>query len=228
MSREADRWFVAVTVEQEISDPVPVQGESVGVDVGLNSFAVLSDGTKHDAPKPLAKYLKKLRRLSKQHSRKLKGSKNRQKSAMRLARLHRRIKNVRKDYLHKLSTSLAKTKREIVIEDLCVKGLARTPLARSVNDAGWGEFRRMLEYKTKWYGSHLTVAPRYFPSSKTCSACGHVQEKMSLSVREWTCPECGAYHDRDMNAALNLLRLSTGSSPGIHACGDSSAGALQG
>ena len=143
-------------------------------------------------------------------------------------RLHRRIKDVRKDYLHKLSTSLAKTKREIVIEDLCVKGLARTRLARSVNDVGWGEFRRMLEYKTKWYGSHLTVAPRYFPSSKTCSACGHVQEKMSLSVREWTCPECGAYHDRDMNAALNLLRLSTGSSPGIHACGDSSAGALQG
>lgn len=213
VSREADRWFLSLTVEAEIPDPVPVDGPACGIDVGLNLFAtiVTEDGVveKVEAPKPLQRYLRILRRRQRQHSRKQKGSHNRKKSALRVARLHRRIRNIRLDFLHKLSTHLAKTKRVIVVEDLRVTGLLRNDrLARHIADAGWGEFRRMLEYKTQWYGSSLIVANRYFPSSKTCSACGHGMDKMPLHIREWTCPACGMDHDRDVNAARNLLALA--------------------
>lgn len=226
VSREADRWYVSLAVEQEIPDPHPPVGKPVGVDVGLSAFAVLSTGEKIHAPKPLDRHLRRLKRLSRQHSRKRKGFRNRQKSALRLARLHRRIRNIRRDFLHKLSTRLAKTKPEIVVEDLHVRGMVRNRhLARHITDAGWGEFRRMLGYKCQWYGSRLTVAPRFCPSSKTCSACGRIQEKMPLHIRNWTCPECDAHHDRDLNAAINLLTFSTASSAGIHACGESSGGA---
>lgn len=210
VSREADRWFVSLAVEQEIADPAPVQGEAVGIDVGLNAFAALSTGEKILAPKPLARSLKRLRRLSRQLSRKQKGSRNRKKAALCLARLHRRVRNTRQDFLHKLSTRFAKTKRAIVMEDLHVRGMVRNRhLARSIADTGWGEFRRMLAYKCPWYGSRLVIAPRFFPSSKTCSACGVIQEAMPLQIREWNCPVCGAAHDRDVNAAKNLLALTS-------------------
>ncbi len=233
VSREVDRWYVSLAVEMEIPDPAPVAGPVAGIDVGLVHFATLVAGEevqKIAAPRPLERYLRTLRRRQRKQSRKRKGSKNRKKSAVRLARLHRRIKNIRQDFLHRLSTHLAKTKRVIVVEDLNVSGMLRNRrLARHITDSGWSAFRRMLEYKCVWYGSSLQVANRFYPSSKTCSACGHVLEKLSLHIREWACPGCGAHHDRDVNAARNLAALtacrsSTASSAGIYARGDGGSG----
>jgi transposase, IS605 OrfB family, central region len=150
---------------------------------------------------------------------------------MALARLHRRVKNLRRDVLHKQTTWLARTKPVIVVEDLSVRGLSRSWLSRSVADVGWGTFLRMLEYKTKWYGATLIVAPRSFPSTRLCSRCGHLHGKMPLSQRVFRCEACGLEMDRDLNAALNLkayglahLTGPTGSSPGSNACGDPSGG----
>jgi putative transposase len=230
--READRWYVSLTAERERPDPAPILGSVVGVDLGLHSFAAISDGVAEKAvkaPKPLGRCLRQLRRRSRMHNLKTRGSANRRRSALRLARLHRRIRNTRADFLHKLSTSLAKSKSVVVLEDLNVSGMMRNAhLARHIADAGWGAFRRMLEYKSRWYGSRVVVAPRFFASSKTCSECGHVLKSLELSVRKWVCPACGIEHDRDGNAARNLVawyRRSTGSSPGSDACGEPSGGA---
>ena len=208
-SRIADHWFVSLTVIKEIKDLSPVVGPRVGIDLGLNSFATIasSDGTvvHVQAPKPLKTNLHKLQRLSRQHSRKQPGSNNRKKSALRLARLHYHIANIRKDFLHKLTTSLAKTKSEIVIEDLFVSNMLRNRrLARSISDVGWSEFRRQLKYKTVWYGSKLTVRDRFFPSSQLCCKCGH-QQKMPLSERVFSCQSCGNKIDRDDNSSINIL-----------------------
>jgi putative transposase len=228
VSREADRWYVSILSEENIPDPEPIQGDPVGIDVGLTCFAAFSDGSKVFSPKPLQKNLKSLKRLSKQHSRKIRGSNNRKKSALKLSRMHRKIRNIRKDFLHKESTRLAKTKPVIVLEDLDIKGMLKTnKLSRQISDAGWSEFRQMIAYKTKWYGSRLIIAPRFYPSSKTCSTCQAYVAKLPLQVREWKCTSCLEIHDRDINAAKNLLRLNTGSSPEIYACGDSSGGASQ-
>ena len=209
----------------EVTDPKPVQGDPVGIDMGLSCFATLSCGQKVIAPKPLDKSLRRLKRASKKHSRKMIGSKNRKKSAIKLARLHRKNRNIRLDFLHKQTTILAKTKPVIVLEDLDVKGmLTNNRLSRHISDAGWREFRCMLEYKTKWYGSQLIIAPRFYPSSKTCSSCGTIAQELPLAIRQWECSKCQSIHDRDLNAAKNLLAYSTGSSPGIHACGDTSDG----
>ena len=229
VSREADRWYVALTVERERPEPRPVQGPAVGVDLGLSCFAVLSDGTIEKAPKPFEALLKNLKRRSRRHARKLKGSSNRRKSALRLARLHRRIRNIRKDFLHKLTTRLAKTKSAIVVEDLCVRGMVRNRhLSRSISDAGWAEFRRMLEYKTRWYGSTLVVAPRAYLSTRRCSVCGQVGPRVPLDVRVFHCSACAFECDRDLNAAKNLEALNTASSAGIYARGDSSVGGTVG
>lgn len=226
VGREADRWYVSLTIEKEIPVPMPVKGEIIGVDVGLKQFATLSNEEKITAPKPLEKKLKRLKRLSKQHSRKIKGSKNRKKSALKLACQHRKIRNIRKDFLHKCSTELAKTKSVIIVEDLDIKGMLQGPyhLNKSIHDVGWGEFKRMLDYKTKWYGSTLVVAPRYYPSSKKCSHCDFLNKEMPLSIRDWQCTSCHTLHDRDVNAAKNLKNYYTESSSGIYACGDSSGG----
>lgn len=224
VSREADRWFVSFNVEGEVPDPVPVDGPAVGVDLGLTDFAVLSDGTRLQAPKPLGRMLRKLRRESRRLSRKQKGSNNRRKQAFRVARLHYRIRCRRRDFLHKASTSLTKTKRAFVVENLALANLVQNGrLARPIGDVGWGEFRRMLAYKCAWYGSRLVVAPRFYPSTRMCGSCGHVILELPLSERSWTCPECRSEHDRDLNAARNLGQLSmtpTASSAGSHACGD--------
>jgi putative transposase len=231
ISREADRFYVSLTCEVERPDPKPKEVRSeddvVGVDLGLSSFAVLSDGTRIEAPKPLAKRLRLLKRRSKHLSRKQKGSNNSKKAALRLARLHQKIKNLRRDFLHKLTTWLARTKPVIVVEDLSVRGLSRGWLSRSVADVGWGTFLRMLEYKAKWHGATLIVAPRSFPSTRLCSRCGHLHGKMPLSQRVFRCVACGLEIDRDLNAALNLrayglahLTGPTASSAGSHACGD--------
>jgi putative transposase len=235
ISREADRWYVSLTCEVERPDPKPKEvrseGDVEGVDLGLFSFATLSDGTRIEAPKPLAKRLRLLKRRSKQLSRKQKGSNNSKKAALRLARLHCKVKNIRRDFLHKLTTWLARTKPVIVVEDLNVRGLSRNWLSRSVADVGWGTFLRMLEYKAKWYGATLIVVPRSFPSTRLCSRCGHLHGKMPLSQRVFRCGACGLEMDRDLNAALNLrayglahLTGPTASSAGSHACGDPSGG----
>jgi len=235
VSREADRFYVSLTCEVERPDPKPKEVRSeddvVGIDLGLSSFATLSDGPPIDAPKPLAKKLKLLKRRSKQLSRKEKGSNSSKKAALAMARLHRKVKNLRRDFLHKLTTWLARTKPAIVVEDLNVRGLSRGPLSRSVADVGWGTFLRMLEYKAKWYGATLIVAPRSFPSSRLCSRCGHLHGKMPLSQRVFRCEACDLEMDRDLNAALNLKKYGlahltgpTASSAGSHACGDPSGG----
>lgn len=208
VSRTADRWFVSIATEQEISEQI-VNGPIVGVDLGISTFATLSDGNKIDSPNPLKNSLAKLRRANKSHARKQKGSQNRRKSAVKLARIHARVANVRKDFLHKLTTQLTKTKSIIVVEDLFVKGMQQNKyLARAISDQGFGEFRRQLSYKSVWCGSKLIVANRWFASSKTCSNCNYKLDKLELSVRSWICPSCGVVHDRDLNAAKNLENLA--------------------
>jgi len=233
VSREADRWFVSLAVEYERPEPQPIQGAIVGIDLGINNFATIWDGKeakKEESPKPLAKMLKKLKRVDRQHSRKKKGSQNSKKAALRQAQLHRKIRNTRKDFLAKLTSSLAKTKPVIIIEDLAVANMLRNHcLARSIADCGWGEFRRMLEYKCKWYGSRLIVIGRFEPTSKMCHVCGAVNKDLDLSDRTWVCPSCGAMLDRDENAAINIRQLGleilyTESSSGINACGEGSSG----
>ena len=217
---QAGRWFVSIQVEEEIVVPEN-QGPAVGLDLGLKSFVAGSDGLTLEAPKPLLHSLKRLRILSRRHSRKEKGSTNRKKSALRLAKLHYRIGCQRKDFLHKATSDLAKNKSVIVVEDLNVSGMVKNRhLSRSISDAGWSEFVRQLEYKASWYGSTVTKADRFFPSTKTCSGCGTVKDEMPLSERTYHCDRCGLILDRDVNASRNLLSLSTGSSSGFEACGD--------
>jgi len=228
VSREADRWFVAFAVERKRGEYIrTLQETAMGVDVGINSFCVLSDGTKIESPKPLEHSLKLLKRRSKQHSRKKIGSANRKKSALKLARLHRKIRNRRSDFLHKVSTMLAKTKSAVAVEDLNVKGMVKNRhLSLRISDAGWSEFLRHLDYKTKWYGSSLVKAPKFYPSSKMCSSCKTIKENFKLSDRIFRCDKCGLVIDRDVNAAINLKYLATGSSPGSYACRDTSGGGI--
>jgi putative transposase len=182
VSRTADRWFVSINTIEDLPAPVPIVGPVVGVDLGIKIFATFSDGIKVESPKPLKNALTKLKLTQRRHSRKQKGSNNRKKAALKVAKIHARVANIRKDFLHKITTKLAKTKSVIVIEDLKVNGMVKNrSLARSISDAGWGEFRRQLEYKTVWYGSKLVVADRWFPSSKTCSDCGY-------ELPSWTSP----------------------------------------
>ena len=225
VSREADRWYVSLAVEVERDDPQPLEGPVVGIDLGLKCFAVLSDGTAMEAPRPLAKALRRLRHRQRLHSRKRRGSRNRHKSASGLGRLHRRIHDQRADFLHKTTTVLAKTKSVIVVEDLSVHGMIRhRHLSRSIADAGWSAFRRMLEYKTRWYGSRVIVAPRFYPSTKTCSACGHVKAAMPLGERVFPCGACGLGIGRDLNAARNLAAVAGSSPETQNACGADGSG----
>jgi len=219
VTRDADRWFVSFTVEQASVDPQPPTGRAVGVDLGVSRMATLSDGRVFDSPRPLQSRLRKLRGLAKELHRRNKGSNNRKKSADKLAKAYWRIGNIRRDALHKATTQLAKSHGEIVLEDLNVQGMVRNRhLARAISDVGLGEFRRQLEYKCRWYGSRLTVAPRFYPSTKRCSSCGHVKDEMPLSIRVYECEHCGLVLDRDLNAALNLVAVS--STETLNACGD--------
>ncbi len=217
--RRANRWFVSVAVEETIKDTKPIVGSAVGVDLGIKTLATLSDRTTFSNPRALRSRIKKLRKLSMSLSRKQKGSKNREKVKLRLARMHLRIFNVRQDTLHKLTTYLAKSHSKIVIEDLLVSGMMKNRrLARVIADVGFYEFRRQLEYKCGWYGSELVVVSRTFPSSKMCSCCGHRKKELSLSEREYECEQCGLVIDRDLNAALNLVAVSLPET--LNACGE--------
>ncbi|OGS50652.1 MAG: hypothetical protein A3K65_08960 [Euryarchaeota archaeon RBG_16_68_12] len=207
VSERAGRWFVSVNVVMQREKPKPISGPVVGVDRGLRSLAVVSDGIIVENPRALHRHERKLKRLQRAVSRKVKGSTNRRDAARALARLHLKISNVRKDALHKATTKLARTKSVIVVEDLGVRGMmANHRLAKSIADAGWGEFFRQLEYKTAWYGSRLVVADRFFPSTKMCSQCGNVKETISQIERMYSCERCGMVMDRDLNAAINISR----------------------
>ena len=226
LSREADRWFIAIPVEIERPEPVCESPATVGIDLGVSTAVTLSTGEKIDSPKPLKKHLQRLKRRSRQHSRKQKGSNNRRKSARKLAKLHARIAHIRQDWTHKTTTDLTRRFAVIGVENLNVKGMmANDRLSRSISDIGFYELRRQLEYKAALMGGIVVVVDRWFPSSKTCSICGVKAEKMPLSIREWTCAHCGAEHDRDVNAARNIQReaLATASWAGSNACGEEGA-----
>lgn len=216
LSEQAGRWFVSVQVEEEQPDPVLATGKAVGVDLGIKTLATLSDASMIENPKALRANLKKLRRLSRQHARKQKGSKNRKKAARKLVRLHAHIANIRKDALHKATSLIvAKTKPDqerascVVIEDLNVSGMLKNhKLARSIADVGFYEFRRQLEYKAGYAGSLVHIVSRWEPSSKRCSCCGWVDSDLTLSDRVFVCVDCGYVADRDYNAAKNLATFA--------------------
>lgn len=200
------RWFVSITVEADSARECAKDAHDVvGVDLGLKEFLVCSDGRRFENPRHAGTQMRKLRRLQRAVSRKPKGSRNRRKAQARVSGLHMDVGFSRSDYLHKITTELAQRKSVVVIEDLNVAGMIRCgSLSSAIADVAWSEFRRQLEYKAQWYGCRVVVADRFFPSSKTCSVCGHVYDTLKLSERKWTCAECGATHDRDFNAAVNL------------------------
>ncbi|WP_440097731.1 RNA-guided endonuclease InsQ/TnpB family protein [Streptosporangium sp. H16] len=200
----AGRWFVSILCEDTIT-PLPPTPNVVGVDAGITALATLSTGEKIVNPKHERADRRKLAKAQRTLSRKEKGSANRRKAKLKVARVHARIADRRRDHLHKVTTRLVRENQTVVIEDLAVRNLVKNhSLARAISDASWRQMRSMLEYKTQWYGRELLVVDRFFPSSKLCSACGTIQRSMPLGVREWVCA-CGASHDRDVNAAKNIL-----------------------
>jgi putative transposase len=237
VSCEAGRWYGSFGCEVERRVPASNgHQDTVGVDLGVLALATLSSGETVVGPRALRAGLRKLRRLSRHHARCQRGSHNRRKAAQRLARHHARVANLRRDHLHQLTTRLAKSHGRIVIEDLNVAGMSRSSrgtalapgrnvraksgLSRSLADASFGELRRLLTYKCRWYGSELMVADRFFPSSKTCSRCGTKREELRLEDRAFTCAACGLSIDRDLNAAINLAGWAhpdvAGSAPETH------------
>ena len=212
----AGRWFV--TFHVEVSDPAPLAtaGQNAGVDVGLKDFVVLSTGERIPHPKDWERYEKRLKRYQRRLARCQRGSRNRAKARVKVARAHARIADGRRDFLHKTSTGLIRRFDMISVEDLNVAGMVRNRrLARAISCTGWGEHRRLLEYKARRYGRTVAVVDRWYPSSKTCSTCGFLLDSLSLGMRHWTCPSCGAQHDRDINAAKNILAAGLA----VTACG---------
>jgi IS605 OrfB family transposase len=216
----AGRYFASFVAE---TDPAadarrfPQAGREVGIDLGLTAFAVLSDGTKVSAPRFLRRAEKKLKRLQRAHSRKQKGSRNKEKSRAALARAHAAVADRRADFCHQASTVIIRENQAVYVEDLCVAGLGRTRLAKSVHDAGWSAFVAMLEYKAARYGRAFARIGRFEPISQLRSACGAKDGPKPLGVRTWTCAACGTVHDRDINAATNVLAL--GRRESLNACG---------
>ena len=201
----AGRWTVSLLVDVDIEPLLPVEKE-VGIDLGISALLTLSDGEKVTNPKGYQAKLKKLRKAQKALSRKVKGSSNRHRARLRVAQVHAEIADVRKDRLHKLTTRLVRENQTIAVEDLAVKTMVKNrKRSQAISDASWSELVRQLEYKCDWYGRRLVKIDRWFPSSKRCSSCGHTARKLPLSIREWDCPSCGVQHDRDINAAINIL-----------------------
>lgn len=200
----AGRYFVSFLIEEAIA-PLPVSPKTVGVDLGLHDVVTLSTGEKTGNERFFTKDEKKLARAQRCLARKQKGSKNREKARRKVARIHARIADRRCDFLHKLTTRLIRDNQVVCIESLQVKNmLGNHTLAKAIADVGWGELVRQLQYKAAWYGRAVVAIDKWYPSSKRCSACGHILDSLPLDVRQWTCPECGTVHDRDVNAALNI------------------------
>lgn len=212
----AGRYFASFVVATT-DEALPPTGSEVGIDLGLTTFAVLSSGKIIDSPKFLRRAERKLRKAQQSLSRKQKGSNNRATARVRVAKAHAKVADTRRDWAHKQSTAIIRDNQAVFVEDLCVTGLARTHLAKSVHDAGWGMFTRMLAEKAARYGRVFVKVDRFYPSSQMCSACGMLDGPKPLSVREWQCKACGAVHDRDLNAAKNIH--AAGRAEWLNACG---------
>jgi putative transposase len=212
----AGRWFVSLRVEDSTISPLSPAEAQVGVDAGLTSLVTLSTGEKIANPRHEFRDRTRLAKAQRALSRRQEGSNNRAKARLRVACIHARITDRRRDHLHKLTTRLVRENQAIMIEDLNVRGMTGNhSLAKAIGDAGWSELRRMLEYKCSWYGRELVAVDRWLPSSKICSMCGNVADWLPLSVRAWRCQRCGAWHDRDVNAAKNVLAAGRA----VTACG---------
>lgn len=223
VSREPDgRWYVTFQIDTDDPEPAPDVGHAIGVDLGVLDFAVTSDGQRIANPRHRERKARNLARYQRRMSRCQCGSANRRRAQAKLARVHRKVRNARTDFLHRTSTRLVRSADVIAVEDLAVENMIRNRrLSRVISDCGWREFRRQLEYKTARAGKVLVVVDRWYPSSKTCSQCGHLLSSLKLSVRAWTCPDCRTWHDRDINAAKNILaagRAVARDNPG-DACG---------
>ncbi|MEO3779070.1 RNA-guided endonuclease TnpB family protein [Micromonospora sp. B11E3] len=220
ISREPDgRWYVTFAVDTDDLEPREPTGHEIGVDLGITDFAVTSDGQRIANPRHLERRARNLARYQRRMVRCQRGSANRRKAKAKIARAHRKVRNARADFLHRTSTHLVRAADTIVIEDLAVANMVRNrSLAKAISDCGWAEFRRQLEYKAARAGRTLVVIGRWYPSSKTCSACGHLLAALSLSTRHWTCPTCRTRHDRDVNAAKNIL--AAGRAVARHTPGD--------
>ena len=222
LKTKSGKFFVSIQCEVDMTPP-PAIGPEVGIDLGLKAFITLSDGRTIEPPKHLRKAERRLKRLQRRLSRKRKGSANRRKAKFLLARQHEKVANRRADFLHKLSRQLVDNHSLIGVENLYAKGMLRNhSLAKSIADAGWGEFVRQLEYKGDWYGCRVVKVDRWFASSRICNVCGAANANLRLKDRIWICEECGAIHDRDLNAARNILNQSTARTAGIDARGNMS------
>jgi putative transposase len=199
------RWTVSLLVDVQI-EALPESPNQIGLDLGITSLIALSNGEKVANPKTFRAKRRKLRKAQKALSRKKKGSNNRHKARLKVAKVHAEISDARNDFLHKLTTRLVRENQVIAVEDLSVKNMVKNhKLALAISDASWSELVRQLEYKCNWYGRTFVKIDRWFPSSKRCSHCGHVVDKLPLNIREWDCPKCNTHHDRDLNAAKNIL-----------------------
>jgi putative transposase len=212
------RWHISLKVDDPTIQPLPPVERSIGLDMGISTLVTDSDGNTVANPRTTDRLRKQLRQAQKALSRKVKGSNNRHKVRTRVARLHARIADIRQDNLHQLTTRLIRENQTIVVEDLNIRGMVKNhKLARAISDASWSELIRQLSYKAEWYGRQLVKVDRWLPSSKVCSACGHQLDRLPLSVRSWQCPSCGTNHDRDHNAARNILAAGLA----VQACGAS-------
>ena len=203
------KWFISILVEDSVNYTLPLCNKVLGIDLGIETFATLSTSEKVKMP-DLKPHYNKLKKLQKKHSKKKNGSKNKNKARIKVARQYEKITNIREDFHHKLSTRLIHENQVVVMEDLNVSGMVKNrKLARAISQQGWSQFVTFLKYKATMYGRELVQVDRFYPSSKTCSSCGVIQSSLPLNIREWTCESCGTTHDRDVNAAKNLMALGT-------------------